>query len=244
MASSFDKPLDEFLYQRGRGGGGFYRRGRGGGYGRGSYQQRGQGGGGGFYARRGGGGGPRFGGKFDENGFQSTTPVKEGGSGGGGGVSDLRDIIISKTKPSVTDLRLKLPPKQLTSKKGGGGGGGRPVSSSSKSGRTNKQQNMPSRSFIDQQQFFQQQPPQRSASSNNPRVGPRNPSFNDKSPPAGRRLPTSSEAKKITITVQGLNKTTSEVRRPNTHFAFKLHPLPPTHVSMAILWCVSCSFKR
>ena len=200
MASKFDKPLDELVNNRGRGG--FRGRGRG-------FRGRGTGASGGFNSKRGGANfrdrsfGTKVGKTAEENGFS-----RNDGGGGKGGVNDLRDVIISKTKPSVTDLRLKLPPKQLSKGRGGGGGGGSRSSVSSSSlgsgGRTSKQQiksPKPYSSMSDHQLLFQKQRPVRST---------RN--LKEKSPSSGRRLPTSSEAKKITVTVQGLSKTTSEVR--------------------------------
>ena len=206
MASNFDKPLDELVNSRGRAG--FRGRGR-------SFRGRGAGASGGFNSKRGGANfrDRNFGakvGKTEQNGFSRND------GGGKGGVNDLRDVIISKTKPSVTDLRLKLPPKQLSKAKGGGGGGGGggsrlSIGSSTNNsklgsgGRTSKQQLKSSKTYpsiSDHQLLFQKQ-----------RLGGRSTrSLKEKSPPSGRRLPTSSEAKKITVTVQGLSKTTSEVR--------------------------------
>ena len=105
-----------------------------------------------------------------------------------GKLNDLRDLIILKTKPAVTDLRSKLPPKQNNkSKKRGGGVPAKTAantwrtagSSGGVTTRTSKQSNV----------FYE-----------------------DMAAGSTMRLPTAAEAKKITVTVQGLNKTTSEVR--------------------------------
>ncbi|XP_003385470.2 PREDICTED: polymerase delta-interacting protein 3-like [Amphimedon queenslandica] len=207
MASNFDKPLDELVNNRGRAG--FRGRGRG-------FRGTGRGASGGFNSKRGGANfhDRNFGakvGKTEQNGFSRSD------GGGKGGVNDLRDVIISKTKPSVTDLRLKLPPKQLSKAKGGGGGGSRlSIGSSTNSklgsgGRTSKQQIKSSKTYpsmSDHQLLFQKQRPTRSTRS-----------LKEQSPPSGRRLPTSSEAKKITVTVQGLSKTTSEMYRKEERLA-------------------------
>lgn len=170
MTSKIDRPLDELVGRPNFGG--QFRRGQGGrGRGRGNmFRGRGRGRGITTQSLRAA--------ASQHNGMPE---VREGG-----GVNDLRDLIISKTRPIVTDLRSKLPPKQNNKFKSRGGGaradgrGQTQLTTSSANQRSNKQ--------------------------------PANMFYGANLMTSGR-LPTAAEAKKITVTVQGLTKTTSEVRK-------------------------------
>lgn len=120
-------------------------------------------------------------------------------------VSDLRDVIVKKTKAHVTDLRLKLhtkPPAPPPRTKG-----------------TPQRQQQPSRgrnSGKDPRAYPPQPPPPQRHQGGRRSPSPLQYQPKPHSSPghSGRLLlPTLAEAKKITVTVPGLSKTTSEVRR-------------------------------
>jgi hypothetical protein len=167
MASKIDQPLEVFANRRGRGRG--FRRGRGGG--------RFQAGGRGFSQNKSVG--------ISTASLRTAVAAKKANgmpNGGGGRVDDLRDLIIQKTKPSVADLRSKLPPKQTKKKE--------------------------SLKEVPAGFTTRGKPPALTSSrSKNSSM------YNNEPLTTSKRLPTASEAKKITVTVQGLSKTTSsEVR--------------------------------
>lgn len=195
--------LDDFVQKsnwRGRGRGGFKGRGRG------RYQD----GGGGQRGQQVAGRGVRTKGSA----FLRIGP-RNGDSNDVNGVStgDLRDKIATKTKAHVGDLREKLAPKppppqppktksypkmSLTI--------ARPSRSSSNSNRTPSYYAPTTTStrlsVSHSQTAYGQEPP----------LTPPHSRSAARSPPKFR-LPSEAEAKKITVTVPGLTKTTSEVRR-------------------------------
>lgn len=122
---------------------------------------------------------------------------------GGTGMNDLRDLLATKTKTAVADLRAKLPPKQPA-----------PQNNKSKKRQGNKQPiGQGGRGVHPAQQtpletFSISAPGKRTMVPGTHSYRPNLFSEDTKS----RRLPTAAEAKRITVTVQGLSKTTSEVR--------------------------------
>lgn len=143
--------------------------------------------------RRGRGGGPPFGagaGRPRGSGRKPGFPMARGAAAGKAG--DLRDVLASKQKKQVVDLRAKLKPR------GGPSQRGRPRP-------LQRGRNVPS------------SPPQRDRSRSpiQKRANPVSPAAR----PVMRRrrespvrLPSQAEAKKITVTVPGLSRPVSEVR--------------------------------
>ena len=128
-------------------------------------------------------------------------------------VSDLRDLLASKNKSTVMDLRAKLPPKPEPE----------PSQTEKPNTRNNpglKTKNKPlyiSSTTFSRSASTTRSRPQASTSGTNSRSKE---SFSTRSfreaerrPQSSSHLPTTAEAKKITVTVQGLSKTTSQVRR-------------------------------
>ena len=124
---------------------------------------------------------------------------------GGIGMNDLRDLLATKTKTAVTDLRAKLPPKQPT-----------PQNNKSKKKQGNKQPNGQGGRGVRPAQQISLETFSISAPGKRTLVpgtySYRANLFSEDIKPVSRRLPTAAEAKRITVTVQGLSKTTSEVR--------------------------------
>ena len=113
-------------------------------------------------------------------------------------VSDLRDVLATKTKSSVADLRTKLPPK----------------SSSKQEKKKNSPAHLQGRSsFRISSDMFRSSRPKEGAGSSRSKDAIFSKGHKEGDRILSRRLPTTAEAKKITVTVQGLSKTTSEVRR-------------------------------
>lgn len=205
MASKIDLPLDDLVGKTGQGsfrfrrGQGANKRGRGGGIQNiqggpivGNFRGRARGRGRGITTRAL---------RASANAHQNGVEQKPGGTG----VNDLRDLLATKTKTAVTDLRAKLPPKQLATQNnkfkkrqgnkqpnGQGGRGVRPA------------QQIPLETFsISAPGKRTLVPGTHSYRAN---------LFSEDTKFVPRRLPTAAEAKRITVTVQGLSKTTSEVR--------------------------------
>lgn len=114
-------------------------------------------------------------------------------------VSDLRDVLATKSK-TVPDLRAKLPPKP--SKKFD--------KTKSSTRQPNDGQSPP---LMISSSMFRSAKPRETAASNSrskEAIFAKDRKSIDK---LTQRLPTTSEAKKITVTVQGFSKTTSEVSR-------------------------------
>ena len=165
------------------------RRGRGRGVGRGALRSRGQG-------RRGG---------------LVGTPIQaDGRVGRGGGVmatktgKDLRDVLATKQKMQVVDLRAKIKPK--VSPVSVGRGRGRPHLS--QRGGTSAAAAL---SFTAAPRRARSRSPiRKSFSSPPPPAGPNYPNSKRRRE-SPIRLPSSAETKKITVTVPGLNRPVSEV---------------------------------
>ena len=203
--------LDDFVHRnnnwRGRGRGGF--RGRGRGRGRSANYQDGGGGQrqGQQVAGRGGGArpkgsafsriGPKIGDSNDLNGIST---------------SDLRDKIATKVKANVIDLREKLAPKPPPPQPPRTKSYPKMSLSTARPSRSNRipSHYAPTRLQISHSQAAQGQPPL---------TPPPHPRSAARSPPQQFRLPSEAEAKKITVTVPGLTKTTSEVRRTSCSIA-------------------------
>ena len=180
--SEMDLSLDEIVSMK--------RRGRGRGVGRGALRGRGQG-------RRGG---------------LVGTPIQpDGRVGRGGGVTatktgkDLRDVLATKQKMQVVDLRAKIKPKM--SPVSVGRGRGRPHRSQ-RGGRTSA---VAAPSFpAAPRRARSRSPIRKSFSSPPPQADPHYPNSRRRRE-SPIRLPSSAETKKITVTVPGLNRPVSEV---------------------------------
>ena len=130
-------------------------------------------------------------------------PVQTGGGARGGGVStgksgkDLRDVLATKQKMHVVDLRAKIKPKMSTATVGRGRGRPHPPQ---RGGRIPAPFAAPprARSRSPIRKPYPSPPPSHYQNSRRQRESP-------------VRLPTSAETKKITVTVPGLNRPVSEV---------------------------------
>ena len=192
-----DMPLDDFVQKshwRGRGRGGFKGRGRG------RYQD-------------GGGPGQQRGSARPKGSAFSRIGPRNGDSNNVNGVStgDLRDKIATKTKAHVGDLREKLAPKPPP-----------PQPPRTKSyPKMSLTTSRPSRISSNSNRIPSHYAPTTTrlqVSHNQTPYGQEPPINPPHSRPAARslppfRLPSEAEAKKITVTVPGLTKPTSEVRR-------------------------------
>ena len=125
-------------------------------------------------------------------------------NGGAAPVSDLRDILATKQKTTVVDLRAKLGPKQPQVKKP------KPAPTSFRSRPTRGTGQSPR----SRPQMVPRSPPTFSAPGRSRRSDPGPiPRRHRDSPP---RLPSYEEAKKITVTVPGITRPVSEVRSQPT----------------------------
>ena len=113
-------------------------------------------------------------------------------------VSDLRDVLATKTKTTVADLRAKLPQKP-------------PVKNEKKKIPAPPAPRSRSPLRISSDMFRSSTRP-RGGGSSHSKEAIFSKSSREAERTLSRRLPTTAEAKKITVTVQGLSKTTSEVR--------------------------------
>ena len=128
---------------------------------------------------------------------------------------DLRDILASKQKKQVVDLRAKIKPKSLSVGRGRGRG---PLSRGG--GRGPPQGIMPKRDRS-RSPIRKSYPPFQFSP---PSSGPHTPgSRRRRESPV--RLPSSAETKKITVTVPGLNRPVSEVSQEGLSFASLPSPL-------------------
>lgn len=128
---------------------------------------------------------------------------------------DLRDILASKQKKQVVDLRAKIKPKSLSVGRGRGRG---PLSRGG--GRGPPQGIMPKRDRS-RSPIRKSYPPFQFSP---PSSGPQTPgSRRRRESPV--RLPSSAETKKITVTVPGLNRPVSEVSQEGMSFASLPSPL-------------------
>ena len=223
MSSAIDVPLDSLVHNS-RGGMG---RGRGRGRGRGGFTR-----GGGASVRgrgmpmRGGkrGGGAGAAGIKARLGYNTEEKFTQ--QNGEKSVSDLRDVLAIKTKTDVKDLRAKLPPKVSTTSKGGkaaSGSAGKGAASSRGQTTTKRDKAAPATSRSSSSSIIKAALNSRTASNTTRGSGSgrgilhgdRPTSLSSSRKPikeSTRRLPTTAEAKKITVTVQGIGKTTNEVR--------------------------------
>ena len=126
-------------------------------------------------------------------------------------VSDLRDLLASKNKSTVMDLRAKLPPKPESSQTE------KPNTRNNPGLKTKNKPLYISSTTFSRSASTTRSRPQASSSGTSSRskepFSSRNFREAERRPQSSSRLPTTAEAKKITVTVQGLSKTTSQVRR-------------------------------
>ncbi len=114
-------------------------------------------------------------------------------------VSDLRDVLATKTKTTVADLRTKLPQKP-------------PPAAKTEKKKIPALPRTRSPLRISSDMFRTSAKPRGVGGSSHSKEAIFSKSSKEAERTLSRRLPTTAEAKKITVTVQGLNKTTSEVR--------------------------------
>ena len=133
------------------------------------------------------------------------TAAGGGGRGGGGATTktgkDLRDILATKQKMQVMDLRAKIKPKSAPVTVGRGRGRPHP---SQRGGRT-----APAAPFTSAPRRARSRSPIRKTFSSPP-PSPQYPNSRRRRE-SPIRLPSSAETKKITVTVPGLNRPVSEV---------------------------------
>ena len=199
-------PLDNLVKSgRARGRGKGRGRGRGGAQNSGTnFSQRGRGVGRGV--NRGARGGGR-GNVMSRLGYAKKQTQAQNGTGASEqqkGVSDLRDVLATKNKTLVVDLRAKISPKVSPMKPSKKGSRGRehPANTRSRSPLT-----------ISADVFHSPKFKSPGGGSSRSKDAIFNKGYREMERSSSRRLPTTAEAKKITVTVQGLSKTTSEVRR-------------------------------
>lgn len=139
----------------------------------------------------------RAGGITSRLGFGITSKSAQNVGKGPKNVSDLRDVIATKSK-TVPDLREKLPPKA--------------TKRMDKAKPSTRVQNSGQSQLKISSDMFRSAKTRGSVNNNSSyskeAIFAQDPKSNSK---ISHRLPTTSEAKKITVTVQGLSKTTSEV---------------------------------
>ena len=132
--------------------------------------------------------------------YIQTAAGRGGGAGTGRGGKDLRDVLATKQKMQVVDLRAKIKPKVSPVTEGRGRGRPHPPPQQ-RGGRMSAQFGTPkrarSRSPI-KKPHPPSPPPAHFTNSRRRRESP-------------TRLPSSAETKKITVTVPGLNRPVSEV---------------------------------
>ena len=193
MSSRIDMPLDNLVKSsRGRG------RGRGKGRGVSGVQRmatRQRGGGAGRGIKKGGTVASRGASNVTARlGFSTKLRTAQNGSTNVQKLSDLRDVLATKTKTAMPDLRTKLPPK--------------PTSKQEKKKPTNQPRSR-SPLRISSDMFRTASSKHRGTTRSKEAIFSKSSRETERS--LSRRLPTTSEAKKITVTVQGLSKTTNEV---------------------------------